>query len=454
MRIVHISPSDTDGGASKGAYRLHTALREHGVDSRMLVQRKYTDDPSVITTRQSYVAMFDGLRDRFDRLPLKFYDWQRHNWWTVGWLPFGVGNIVRAMKPDVVQFHWTGRGAAPIGTVSELREFPIVWTLRDMWPLTGGCHYSAGCERYRTGCGNCPQLGSGSRFDISAWQWRRKYRAWKDVKINFVALSHWMAERAKESPLTRNNTVTVIPNGVDVDRFSPDDKIAARKAWRLPTDRKIILFGALNSTADPRKGFRYLDEALGRLSQQGWRDRVQVVVFGSNSGTASHDLPIRYVGHLRDDISLSLLYAAADVMIVPSIEDNLPKTAIEAMACGVPLTAFANTGQLDIVDHKVNGYLAENLSSEDLARGIAWCLDEGSKDGGLSLRARAKALRSFDMRSVVLQHVALYSRLLGQRVPGSINGRKAAAEPELGAEAANWPLIPQPPSANRQGELS
>ena len=127
---------------------------------------------------------------------------------------------------------------------------------------------------------------------------------------------------------------------------------------------------------------------------------------------------------------------------------------IEAMACGVPLTAFANTGQLDIVDHKVNGYLAENLSSEDLARGIAWCLDEGSKDGGLSLRARAKALRSFDMRSVVLQHVALYSRLLGQRVPGSINGRKAAAEPELGAEAANWPLIPQPPSANRQGELS
>lgn len=436
MRVVHISPADTDGGASKGAYRLHTALRAYGVDSTMLVQRKYTDDPSVVTTRQSYVAMFDGLRDRLDRLPLKLYDWKRHNWWTVGWLPFAIADTVRELKPDIVQFHWTGRGAAPINTMAQLRHYPIVWTLRDMWPLTGGCHYSAGCERYLSGCGNCPQLGSNSRFDISWWQWRRKRHAWKDVKISFVALSNWMAEMVRRSPLTAGNDVTVIPNGIDVDRFAPTDKAVARAAWRLPDDRKIILFGALNSTADPRKGFRYLDEALRKLAAQGWGEKVLVVVFGANSGPASHDLPIKYVGHLRDDISLSLLYACADVMIIPSVEDNLPKTAIEAMACGVPLTAFANTGQLDIVDHKVNGYLAENLSSEDLARGIAWCLEEGGRGPGLSRRAREKALAAFDMRSIVLRHVELYCRLLGHRVPATST---AGTAPDGGAGPGEWP---------------
>lgn len=440
MRILHISPADTDGGASKGAYRLHCALRAYGVDSRMLVQRKYSDDPSVQTTRTAYVAMFDGLRDRFDRLPLKLYDWQRHNWWTVGWLPFDIGETVREIAPDVVQFHWTGRGAAPINTLAQLGNYPIVWTLRDMWPLTGGCHYSAGCERYLTGCGNCPQLGSRSRFDISWWQWRRKRRAWKNVKVSYVALSNWMAERARLSPLTYGNEISVIPNGVDVDRFAPADKAAARAAWRLPQDRQIILFGALNSTADPRKGFRYLDQALRRLDEQGWGDRVLVVVFGAQSGAASHNLPIHYVGHLRDDVSLSLLYAAADVMIVPSVEDNMPKTAIEAMACGVPLAAFANTGQLDIVDHKVNGYLAENLSSEDLARGIAWCLEEGSRNPGLGIRAREKVLRCFDIRSVVLQHVALYSRLLGHRVPSEVQSADPDAD-DPGPRLGNWPQL-------------
>lgn len=440
MRILHISPSDVDGGASKGAYRLHTALRQHGVDSHMLVQRKYTDDPSVQTTRTSYVAMFDGLRDRLDRLPLKLYNWQRYNWWTVGWLPFAIADRVREIAPDVVQFHWTGRGAAPIGTLSQLRNYPIVWTLRDMWPLTGGCHYSAGCERYLTGCGSCPQLESGSRFDISWWQWRRKRKAWQDLKVTFIALSNWMAERAAVSPLTFGNEIVVIPNGIDVDRYAPSAKAAAREAWRLPQDRKIILYGALNSTADPRKGFRYLDEALQRLDRQGWGDRVQVVVFGASSGSVSHRLPIHYVGHLRDDVSLSLLYAAADVMIIPSVEDNLPKTAIEAMACGVPLAAFANTGQLDIVDHKVNGYLAENLSAEDLATGIAWCLEEDQRNPGLGLRAREKALRSFDMRSVVLKHVALYCRLLGHRVPSEAED----AIPDAGHPGpglGNWPQL-------------
>jgi len=173
MRILHLSPTDTEGGAAKGAYNLHMALRDAGIDSLMLVQRKYGDDASVFTATNSDGVMYEGLRDRLDRLPLRLYDWTRQSWWTVGWLPFDLSGAISRLKPDVVHFHWSGRGAAPIGMMRRLNDYAIVWTLRDIWPLTGGCHYTHGCAKLYTGCGACPQLGSNTAFDISRWQWRR-----------------------------------------------------------------------------------------------------------------------------------------------------------------------------------------------------------------------------------------------------------------------------------------
>lgn len=415
MRIVHVSPTDIEGGAAKGAYKLHRALLAAGADSLMLVQRKYSDDPSVLTHGRVHGVIYEGLRDRLDRLPLRLYDWRWQSWWTVGWLPFDVSRAIDRLKPDIVQFHWAGRGAAPIKTLARLHDYPIIWTLRDMWPLTGGCHYSAGCEKYLTGCGACPQLGSNRSSDISRWQWRRKHRAWSGVNVVYVALSNWMAECARRSPLTFGNEISVIPNGVDIERYAPVDKAFARTVWHLPINQRVILFGALNSTTDPRKGFAYLREALRVLAARGWADRAVVVVFGANSGNQQLGLSVRYIGHLHDDVSLALLYASADVMVVPSVEENFGKTAVEAMACGVPITAFANTGQLDIVDHKINGYLAENLSVADLAQGIAWCLEEVEKDEGLARRAREKVERCFDIRDIADRHLSLYHRLLGLR---------------------------------------
>jgi glycosyltransferase involved in cell wall biosynthesis len=415
MRVVHVSPTDVEGGAPRGAYNLHKALCAAGAESLMLVQRKYSDDPTVLTPGGAPRTIYDALRDRLDRVPLRLYDWQSHNWWTVGWLPFDVSGAIHRLKPDVVQFHWVGRGAVPFKTLARVSRYPIVWTLRDMWPLTGGCHYSGGCDKFATGCGACPQLGSRREFDLSRWQWRRKHRAWKGVAITYVALSRWMAACARRSPLTHGNEVTIIPNGVDVERYAPVDKAAARAAWHLPRDKRIVLFGANNSTTDPRKGFAYLSQALQILAARGWAERALAVVFGARAGAPRVGLDVRYMGYLRDDVSLALLYAGADVMVVPSTEENFGKTAIEAMACGVPVTVFANTGQFDIVDHKVNGYLAENLSAPDLAQGIAWCLEEGAKGDGLGRRAREKAVRCFDIRTIAGRHLSLYHRLLEER---------------------------------------
>ncbi len=416
MRVLHLSPTDTEGGAAKGAYQLHSALRSVGVDSLMLVQRKYGDDPSVLTLGRSNGMLADKLRDNLDRLPLRFFKWKRQNWWTVGWLPFDISSRVDQINPDIVHLHWVGRGAAPVECLARLGRRPLVWTLRDMWPLTGGCHYSVGCTKFLSGCGACPLLRSARRRDISSMLWRRKYRAWNGVEVTYIALSNWMADLARRSPLTFGNDVTVIPTGIDTRRFAPVDRQTARAIWGLPADRKIIMYGSLHpSTTDPRKGFLYLRDALRILASQGWDKRAKVVVFGANDANQQTGMEMHYAGRLNDHVSLALLYSCADVMVVPSTEENLGKTALEAMSCGVPVAAFANTGQFDIVDHKVNGYLAENLSSADLAQGIAWCLEQTEMGDELGRRARLKVLNCFDIREAVKQHVALYRRVIEAR---------------------------------------
>lgn len=429
MRVVHVSPTDTEGGAAKGAYNLHRALRNSGVDSVMLVQRKYSDDPSVVGIHGNNGVIHDGMRNNLDRVPLKLSGWTGEGWWTVGWLPFDLRATMTRLHPDIVHFHWAGRGAAPIGTLRQLRDRRIVWTLRDMWPLTGGCHYSNGCEKFLSQCRRCPRLGLNFPFDLARWQWRRKQATRRDVPITYVALSRWMADYARRSPLTYGNEIAVIPNGIDVERFAPFDKAQARSIWRLPQGKQIILFGAINAVSDTRKGYTYLRDALKQHIAKETADQALVVVFGASNMGLDLGMQTRCVGRVNDEVSLALLYACADVMVVPSIQENMGKTGIEAMACGVPLVAFDNTGMPDIVDHKINGYLAKNLSSEDLAKGIDWCLEWSTQSDRLSVAAREKAMRRFDVRHVASLHVDLYHRLMRRE---AFAGEAANARPDNG----------------------
>lgn len=410
LRVVHVSPSDIGGGAEKGTYAIHKALRSLGVDSVMLVQRKYSVDSTVRTSSTKGNIISVALRDRLDRLPLTLYPHRKDTWWTVGWLYLDIVQAIRQLQPDVIHFHWTGRGLAPIQLLRYLKGTPIAWTLRDMWPLTGGCHYSHGCERFLSGCGNCPQLSSRLPYDLSAWQWRRKRAAWNGIPITFIALSNWMADYARKSPLVSDNEVSLIHTGIDLGVYRPMNRNVARELWRLPKDRKIILFGALRCTTDPRKGFRYFRDALRKISTCSPDRKNVVVIFGAEDGPKGFAPDTRYLGSLQDSVSLASLYAAADVMVVPSIEENLGKTGLEALACGTPVVAFANSGQIDVVTHKSDGYLAVTQSSDDLAAGIEWCLDD-SRAALLRQSARAKAERQFDIRIAAKKHISLYQRL-------------------------------------------
>jgi glycosyltransferase involved in cell wall biosynthesis len=440
-RILHVSPTDIKGGACLGAYNLHKALQRCGADSRMLVLRKFSDDPSVVTRSGPLMQSFEALRDPIDRLPLQPYRWQRNAWWSVGWLPVDLKSAIDQIKPDIVQFHWVGRGMVPIRELTKLRDYALLWTLRDMWPLTGGCHYSGECTKYLTGCGACPQLGSTSENDISRWQWRAKQKHWRDLPITYVALSNWLAREARRSPLVAGNEVARLPNGIDVNRFQPSDKAAARAAWDLPSDRQIILFGAMHALADPRKGFSYLVDALRRLAAQGWGERATAVVFGADRIEGDFGIPVRFLGEIKNDSALAQLYSAADVMVTPSLYENAAKTVMEALACGTPVTAFANTGQFDLVDHKLNGYLAEDRSASDLAAGIAWCLEQAQAGAILSTQARLKAVSQFNIETIARDHLVLYERLLAAKRERDMAAKLGRSKGELLGPLLETPVL-------------
>jgi glycosyltransferase involved in cell wall biosynthesis len=290
---------------------------------------------------------------------------------------------------------------------------PIVWTMHDSWAFTGGCYLPLDCIRYRESCGKCPVLGSSRENDLSRLVWLRKQKAWQGLNLTVVAPSRWMAASARASSLFRHARIEVIPNGIDVERFKPCDRSAARESYSLPKDKKLILFGAKGATSDRNKGFHLLVEALRELAAGSSRDDIELAVFGTSAAAKMPDLPFKahYLGWQRDDISLAQLYATADVFVLPSISENLPYTVMEAMACGTPCVGFAQGGVPDLITHYGNGYLARPYEPSDLASGIAWVLEDEERRHTLAGLARVKIVEQFAQNIVTERHLELYRRL-------------------------------------------
>ena len=326
-------------------------------------------------------------------------------------LPDHLAVEVAAMAPDLLHLHWLGAGFLRVETLGRFDK-PLIWTLHDSWAFTGGCHVPYDCTRYRHNCGECPILGSRRSNDLSRWTWKRKARAWRNLNLTVVAPSRWLADCARESSLFRNVRVEVIPNGLDIDAFRPADREQSRASLGLPQDRKIILFGAVHGSSDPNKGFQLLTQALQLLAAD--RSDAMAVVFGSDDFPELPDLPMPLVslGTIHDDSVLAALYSAADVFVLPSMLENLPNTVLEAMACGTPCVAFRQGGVPDLIDHQECGYLAQPYDTGELARGIAWVLEDRRRHAELARRARQKVVADFDLHGVAARYRALYHELL------------------------------------------
>ena len=413
MKILHLSTSDLDGGASRAAYRLHEGLKKIALDSQMLVRAKDSIDSNVIADK----SFFTKLGPPTNSFPLRFYPQRQKTRFSAQWFRDTICRRVKELDPDVIVLHWICNGFIQIETLAKF-EKPIIWTLHDMWPLTGGCHYNGDCKRFQESCGNCPQLKSSRSWDLSRWVWQRKAKAWKGLNLTIVSPSKWLADQALSSSLFSNLRIEVIPYGLNLQKYQPIPQQIARQILQLSLDKKLILFGASpGTTGDPRKGFQFLESALQLLRKSCQKDEIELVIFGAGDSQNSRELAFkaRYLGQFNDDISLSLIYAAADVFVAPSVQDNLPNTIIEALACGTPCVAFNIGGMPDMIDHLQNGYLAKPFKTEDLAKGIVWVLSDKDRLSQLRHQARSKVEREFFLELQASRYLSLFEQLTNKK---------------------------------------
>lgn len=418
MRILLLSTSEKNGGAAIACNRLMHALNKNGVEATMLVRDKQTEDPHVVTVNTSWLkTKWNKLRFIWERGTIFLINrFSKRNLFQVSIANTG-NNIVNnplVRKADVIHLHWVNQGFLSIHDIHNLVELgkPIVWTMHDQWCYTGICHYVDGCEKFEQQCTGCPKLVIPKTRDVA-------YRVFNQKKgllahLELVGCSHWMAGEANKSFLTRQSKISSIPNPIDIEVYSPMDKQSCRQRFNLPTNKKLILFGACKVT-DKRKGIDYLVSACKILTEQKQlsSNDMSIVVFGGNSDEIAALLPytVLDVGYIYDNESMIQLYNAVDLFLIPSLEDNLPNTIMESMSCGTPCVGFKTGGIPEMIDHLENGYVAESQNAEDLANGILWVLQEADYSL-LSKNAIDKVKRCYSEDVVVKQYIEHYRSLL------------------------------------------
>lgn len=409
IRPVLLTASDT-GGAGTATRRIHNGLREIGVDSQMIVRDKSIDSSSIHGPNTLLSKAITKIRPHIDRLPLRIYDSPAE--FSITWLPDYLQNCVTKFDPDVIHLNWIANGYMSPKTMTQF-DCPIVWRLPDMWPFTGGCHYTDGCTKYQSTCGNCPQLNSNRSWDPTRLMLSRKKQAVDQADVTVVATSSWLASCAKKSSILENCNIEIIPNGLNTKRFSPRDPAVGRDLFNLPSDVPLILFGAVSPMSNPRKGFDIITETIQKASKI-TENEPELVVFGKQKPDDPPDLglPVHYTGYLNDEESLALLYSAVDVMVVPSKYEGFGQTVIESMAAGTPVVAFDSTGPSDTISHKETGYLANPFDSSDLADGIRYLLEDHQRYARIAENGRDRTVQKYQYKDVAKQYYELYQQLI------------------------------------------
>ncbi|MBO7552651.1 MAG: glycosyltransferase family 4 protein [Bacteroidaceae bacterium] len=418
MKILLVNTSERTGGAAVACKRLMEALGKQGIDARMLVRDKQSDLPEVTGLglgRWSLLWKFV-----WERIVIwKANHFKKNNLFSVDIANTGtdITKYPAFQEADIIHLHWINQGMLSLKNLEHIFSSgkPVVWTMHDLWPATGICHHPRECDHYETHCHNCPLLlYHGSKHDLSYRTFEKKLKLMQGKPVTFVACSQWLQGMAEKSALLQGQHIHCIPNPLNLDIFKPKDRQGARQRLSLPTDKKLLLFGAVKAT-DKRKGIDYLIKACKTLVKQdhALKEQIGIVSFGMMSEGLRRVLPFEVYpqGYVTDDDTLTDIYSAVNAYVTPSLEENLPNTIMEAMACGTPCVGFNVGGIPEMIDHQVNGYVADYKSADDLAKGMLWILNHKNIPE-LRQQAVQKVQRCYEEGVVVPQFIQLYQNLL------------------------------------------
>lgn len=386
------------GGAGTACRRLQTALQKSGVNAGLLTQKDVSGRFNFIAERLSFLPWERDKSVRFSFSLANFgTDISRH--------PL-------VQQADVIHLHWWNQGFLSLQNLEVLGRSgkKIVWTLHDMWAFTGGCHYDWGCGGFSDSCGHCPYLRFPSDRDLSNQVWKRKKNLYP-AGMEIVTCSKWLAEQARVSSLLGRYSITDIPNPIDTEQFKPasqTEKQAFRERFGLAPDTRLILFAAMN-IKNPFKGFTYFREALNELRDL---ENTAVVVVGKSDPADFEGvtLPLVQPGLIQSATEMAAVYAACDVFVIPSLEENLPNTIMESLACGTPAVGFKTGGIPEMIEHGVTGLVSPAKNSSQMARDIRQVLEEPEKRAAMGQNARNKVLTEYAEPVIARRYMEVYQR--------------------------------------------
>lgn len=380
MRVVHLQYLVAVKG--NAPLRLHNAMREAGIDSCLCVFNTQMAGSRTLIRfggfRRHIKTLIYGLIHGFIRRNIS----ENPGLYS---FPFGVGNNVTSIpeikEADVIYLHWVNGGFLSLSNIAQILEMgkPVFFFMHDMWPFTGGCHHSFSCNAYTSGCRECPMFAGPESWIYPRLVMRRKGGVYANSNLRFIAPSSWMKDRAERSSVLKEKQVFRVPNFIDNKIFKKTEKEVARNILAIPkSTRMVISFGCVAGFRSPIKGWKLFVEALQRIHRQEPLRAIEVMIFGSGESEEVRSelpYPVRFMGEVGDEVTMALIDSASDVFVSPSLAESFGMTVLENILCGTPVVTFNNGGVTDFVIHKVNGYLADYMSVEDLANGILYCLD-------------------------------------------------------------------------------
>ena len=396
MKILHIVGGSAKGGAFKGVEILHNALLKLDIDSNIL------NDTPIEKERKFFIKKIFFVNNNFSRQIMTkiFVNFEKflksiflkspRPAFTIGLTGFDITKLQEYKEADIIHIHWLNQGFINLKSISKIRK-PIIWTMRDMWAFTGGSHYTMDFEKYED-----------SYLSLLLKKYKKKIF---EKNIQFIAISNWLKNKAKQSDVLKNYDIKTIYNNININDFELIDQVEAKLSLNISTKKKILLFGAQNPQSK-RKGWNLLLETLKKLN----KDNFYLLIYGNFwSHKILDKIGIEYksMGFVNDKKFLNLIYCSSDIFLATSIQEAFGKTWAEAMACNIPVICFDNTSTSEIIDHKINGYIVDGFDSEKLKDGINWMIEEKNNLKNNKIREK---IDQFNSSRIAKKYIEIYKR--------------------------------------------